>query len=155
MGQELIKLKQIEPINSSVADIVTEIIGDGTVPLAFSLDAILLRTNWVQVGDIWEYDYINNAINEHSIAQVIPDNNDVNISKATVLLPANESYNGGLKIYAANQANGDINVTINIFGDGVEPSAPTQPSGSRNIDGGNAASVYLSTQIINGGDANG
>lgn len=151
MGQELIKLKQIEDIGKTV----TEIVGDGTVPLAFSLRAVLLRDNWVQANNAWEYNYINSAINEHSIAQVIPDNSDANVSRATILLPANESYNGGLKIYAANQANGDINVTINIFGDGVEPSEPTQPSGSRNIDGGNAASVYLPTQVINGGNANG
>ena len=151
MGQELIKLKQIEDIGKTV----TEIVGDGTVPLAFSLRAVLLRNKWVKANNAWEYNYINSAINEHSIAQVIPDNSDANVSRATILLPANESYNGGLKIYAANQANGDINVTINIFGDGVEPSEPTQPSGSRNIDGGSANSVYLPSQVINGGNANG
>lgn len=138
---------------SDIQDAVAEIVGDGTVPLAFSLRAILLRNNWVQAGSVWEYNYTNNAINEHSIAQVIPDNSDANVSRAAILLPANESYNGGLKIYAANQANGDINVTINIFGDGVEPETP--PSGSRNVDGGSAASVYLPTQVINGGNANG
>lgn len=36
-----------------------------------------------------------------------------------------------------------------------EGNIEIQPSGSRNVDGGNAASVYLPTQIINGGNANG
>ena len=151
MGQELIKLKQIEPLDKAVS----EIVGDGTIPLAFCLQATLLRANWVSNGDIWEYNYINSAINEHSIAQVIPHNDNLNISKASVLLPANSSYNGGLRIYAMNPASGDINVNINVFGDGVEPSEPVQPSDSRNVDGGNANSVYLPTQIINGGKANG
>ena len=140
---------------SDIQDAVTDIVGDGTIPLAFCLQATLLRTNWAASGDVWEYNYTNSAINEHSVAQVIPHNDYLNISRAAILLPANSSYNGGLKIYAANQANGDINVNINVFGDGVEPSEPVQPSGSRNIDGGSANSVYLPSQVINGGNANG
>ena len=151
MLQELIKLKQIEPLDKAVTDIV----GDGTVPLAFCLQAVLLQNNWVVNGSTYEYNYTNAAINEHSIAQVIPNNDDMNISRAAILLPANSSYNGGLRIYAMNAPSGDIRVSINIFGDGVEPSEPVQPSGSRNVDGGNASSVYLPTQIINGGNANG
>lgn len=119
---ELIKLKQIEPLDKAVTDIV----GDGTVPLAFRLEVLLLATNWVQNGTIYEYDYTNNSINEHSIAQVIPHNDYLNIARIATLLPANLSYNGGLFIYSLNPPSGDIMVTMNVFGDGVEQQPPVE-----------------------------
>lgn len=122
MLQELIKLKQIEPLDKAVS----EIVGDGTLPLAFTLNAILLSTGWIQVGSVWEYTYINSAINEHSIAHVIPVNADLEVTRSAILLPANSSYNGGVKIYALNKAADDIHVVINVFGDGVEPAPPIE-----------------------------
>lgn len=122
MSLELIKVKQIEPLDEAVANII----GDGTIPLAFCLQTTLLATGWVADGSIYKYDYTNNAINVHSIAQVIPHNDYVTVSRAAVLLPANSSYNGGLNIYATHIPSGDIGVNINIFGDGVEPQPPAE-----------------------------
>lgn len=72
------------------------------------------------------------------------ENKTVTINATNYSLPtASESVKGGVKIGTGLSMNGEF---LNATGSG---------STSRNIDGGNARSVYLESQTIDGGGANG
>jgi len=74
----------------------------------------ILQTGWEEGITFFEYDLSNENITANSIVEVIPDNEDYEIVVAAEILPATESTEGTVTIYAVNEPTDDIGVTINI-----------------------------------------
>lgn len=75
----------------------------------------LASGSWSLVSGLYEYDLSNANIAATSIVDVIPDNADIAIVQAAVVLPKTVSSAGSVKLYATNAPTDDIGITINIW----------------------------------------
>ncbi|MFZ4059410.1 MAG: hypothetical protein ACOYKE_14805, partial [Ferruginibacter sp.] len=99
---------QLVGVTSSKALVITNKVTQVT-PLTLDVD------NWNLADGLYEYDLANAAIQATSIVDVIPENDDIDIVIAAVILPKTLSSAGSVKLYAKYLPTDDIDVTINIL----------------------------------------
>ena len=77
-------------------------------------NVILTLANWNLVGGFWEYDYANVLILATSLVNIVPYNDTIDFVKDAYIMPMVVSDVGTVKIYAAIEPLGDMNVLIEI-----------------------------------------
>lgn len=167
----IVKLKQIE--HDTLFDF------DLNPALVIIKDVVLSMGNWVSFGSsLYRYTYNNSIIKANSIVSVVLHKECVGIATNCGILPTIESIENTLYVFSEMIPNGNIIVDIQVMSEGetVEPlpdqtgkegmvlsTDGTNPlwiemgggSSGGNVDGGSASSIYLPSQNINGGNANG
>jgi hypothetical protein len=74
--------------------------------------ATLLSVEWTDETTHWEYDLTNSYITANSVVMVVVANTSAD--HAGMLLPTNDSYDGGVIIYAESQPEADIDISYTI-----------------------------------------
>ena len=110
-------------------------------------DVELNVSGWTASGNLYEYIYSNEVFTDDSIVHVVPHNDSVPIVNAAEIYPQILSFNGEIILFSRNKPNFDIVVDMIVMGKTYIKESVG------NVDGGNARSIYLPTQRINGGGA--
>lgn len=87
---------------------------DGAVPKQVT-GLTLSSGSWSLVNGLYEYTLSNANITSTSVVDVVPDNADISVVVAAVILPNTVSSAGSVKIYAQNAPTGNIGCTIIIM----------------------------------------
>ena len=78
-------------------------------------NVVLLTANWTLVSGFYEYDYANVLILETSLVNIVPYNDTIDAVKDAYVMPMVVSAAGTVKIYAAVEPLGDMNVLIEVI----------------------------------------
>lgn len=110
-------------------------------------DVVLSSDDWITVGALYEYTYTNEVFTNDSIVHIVPHNDSVPIVNVAEIYPQVLSFNGEILLFARNKPNFDIIVDMVVMGKTYIKESVGH------VDGGNARSIYLPTQRIDGGGA--
>lgn len=83
---------------------------------AVQVTGVLDKDNWTLVSGLYEYDLADTNISVNSVVDIVPDNGDIAVVRAALILPKTVSSAGSVKVYATNEPTDDIGVSLVIWG---------------------------------------